>query len=343
MIRLHCRDFANMICQSPFIVKIIDIRTKKEFDESHVISSCEIDIIDILQTFQPQSSQKLCDIVFQNQELKSSVKDIFKQLLIVGVKEILGKFPFEIEQIFYPISEQGRLYILEDNYSEFRIHYSYVTCDKVLRSNFKQILLNVPNEIIPSLFLGGWKGTYIFQLLDEMKIDLVINCSVETNYGLRSGQDRQFIQLQMHDIATQQAPLDKGVELIDKALNEGKRVFVHCQMGISRSATIVAAYLIWKYKLSAINALTVIQTQRHCIRPNDGFLKQLCKWELKVMEDSKQIQKDDETDVVARFTHIPMNNREASMNSLVEPIQKAMSLVKLEMEEETKQKKTLMK
>lgn len=31
-----------------------------------------------------------------------------------------------------------------------------------------------------------------------------------------------------------------------------------------------------------------------------------------------------------------MNNREASMNSLVEPIQKAMSLVKLEMEEETK-------
>ncbi|KAF1823143.1 phosphatases II [Dissoconium aciculare CBS 342.82] len=52
-------------------------------------------------------------------------------------------------------------------------------------------------------------------------------------------------------------------------------VFVHCAMGVSRSATIVCAYLMWEGKCSTKEALEQLREGRSCCRPNDGFMKQL--------------------------------------------------------------------
>ena len=48
-------------------------------------------------------------------------------------------------------------------------------------------------------------------------------------------------------------------------------VLVHCANGISRSPTIVTAYIIHKLKLSADNALKYVNERRK-INPNKGFL-----------------------------------------------------------------------
>jgi dual specificity phosphatase 12 len=45
--------------------------------------------------------------------------------------------------------------------------------------------------------------------------------------------------------------------------------------GVSRSATIVAAYLIKKYRSSARYILALLQRKRRQIHPNAGFVKQL--------------------------------------------------------------------
>lgn len=37
-------------------------------------------------------------------------------------------------------------------------------------------------------------------------------------------------------------------EFMDRALAEGGRVLVHCSQGVSRSATLAIAYLMWKNK-----------------------------------------------------------------------------------------------
>lgn len=64
------------------------------------------------------------------------------------------------------------------------------------------------------------------------------------------------------------------VTLFHSILQTGK-VYVHCRMGISRSATLVLAYLMIKRDFSAQGAVRTVRRHREII-PNDGFLQQLC-------------------------------------------------------------------
>lgn len=57
---------------------------------------------------------------------------------------------------------------------------------------------------------------------------------------------------------------------------------VHCQAGVSRSATIVIAYLMktkgWPY----LEARNYLRSKRPIIEPNDGFVEQLQSFELEL-------------------------------------------------------------
>merc|ERR1712130_617540 len=60
--------------------------------------------------------------------------------------------------------------------------------------------------------------------------------------------------------------------------NSGKnenRIMIHCHAGISRSATITIAYLMYSWKLTMFDAITHVQSKRYIIQPNQGFKNQL--------------------------------------------------------------------
>ncbi|KAF6108359.1 dual specificity phosphatase 13 [Phyllostomus discolor] len=52
------------------------------------------------------------------------------------------------------------------------------------------------------------------------------------------------------------------------------RVLVHCAMGVSRSATVVLAFLMIYENLTLVEAIQTVQAHRD-ICPNSGFLRQL--------------------------------------------------------------------
>ena len=57
---------------------------------------------------------------------------------------------------------------------------------------------------------------------------------------------------------------------------EGKdKIFVHCAAGMSRSPTIVIAYIMWKKKLRLNEAIKFVKEKRSIISPNDNFMNQL--------------------------------------------------------------------
>lgn len=64
-------------------------------------------------------------------------------------------------------------------------------------------------------------------------------------------------------------------KFIETAIEAGGRVFVHCAMGKSRSATIICAYLMWKFGVSPHEALSQLQEGRGVADPNPGFWEQL--------------------------------------------------------------------
>jgi protein-tyrosine phosphatase len=58
-------------------------------------------------------------------------------------------------------------------------------------------------------------------------------------------------------------------------LRQGRNVLVHCQAGVSRSPSIVMAYLMQRNQMSSTQAYEYVQKYRPQIRPNAGFRRQL--------------------------------------------------------------------
>lgn len=74
-----------------------------------------------------------------------------------------------------------------------------------------------------------------------------------------------------------------AIEIIKCALtsNEGQgRIFVHCAAGVSRSPTIVVAYLMVAHAMPLKQALGLVIRARPQVLPNIGFIAQLKKLEL---------------------------------------------------------------
>lgn len=68
---------------------------------------------------------------------------------------------------------------------------------------------------------------------------------------------------------------DECYEFIDEVVEGGGKVLVHCAYGVSRSATIVIAYLIKKYGVTYDKAYEKVKHMRDVIEPNEGFKRQL--------------------------------------------------------------------
>ena len=66
-----------------------------------------------------------------------------------------------------------------------------------------------------------------------------------------------------------------AVKFINEARDEKRSVLVHCHAGISRSATIILAYLMINEKLSLGKAFKYVQSKRKIISPNLNFMGQL--------------------------------------------------------------------
>uniref|UniRef100_H3DGK7 Dual specificity protein phosphatase n=1 Tax=Tetraodon nigroviridis TaxID=99883 RepID=H3DGK7_TETNG len=73
-----------------------------------------------------------------------------------------------------------------------------------------------------------------------------------------------------------------AAEFIHQALtSDGRKVFVHCAVGVSRSAALVLAYLMIHHRHSLLSSVRCVQ-QKRWIFPNRGFLKQLIRLDQKL-------------------------------------------------------------
>ncbi len=68
-------------------------------------------------------------------------------------------------------------------------------------------------------------------------------------------------------------------KFIAEIVRTNKAVLVHCRAGISRSSSIVCAYLMHAHKMSLKKAINTVYRARNIIYPNEGFLLQLRDYE----------------------------------------------------------------
>merc|ERR1712087_1002218 len=96
------------------------------------------------------------------------------------------------------------------------------------------------------------------------------------------------------------AHFDASLAFIEAALSEGGKVLVHCFAGVSRSVTVVSAYLMHSERIGAVAALKRVRAKRAVANPNAGFIVQLIRFQrtlqLPLSEDEDEENEKEQSD-----------------------------------------------
>ncbi|KAH9886072.1 hypothetical protein C8Q73DRAFT_658881 [Cubamyces lactineus] len=161
------------------------------------------------------------------------------------------------------------------------------------------------NEIVPNLWVGDLPSA-----LDTEKLKAHNIRSVLTAMRGRVRISETFVRHQINIDDTESSDILQhfvpAITFIQAELDKNHGVLVHCQAGMSRSVSIVAAYLMVSQGLTPDAALEVIRQSRPDVQPNDGFMRQL---EIFYKASFKVSKRDKETRMfyLERVVHEVMN------------------------------------
>ncbi|KAJ6490608.1 protein-tyrosine phosphatase-like protein [Mycena vitilis] len=134
----------------------------------------------------------------------------------------------------------------------------------------------------PSIYLGPCSAASSNSFLAAKSITHVLSIGASPKENI-DGVVYHRVSLTDSPSSSISAVCDSACAIIDAALkhkNETGRIFIHCSAGISRSPTVVAAYLMKRRGMTLNEALGQIINARPQVSPNPGFLRQLKELEM---------------------------------------------------------------
>lgn len=134
------------------------------------------------------------------------------------------------------------------------------------------------DKIAENLYLGDKNAASDLDLIGKLKLTHILTVELIPLPQLVSSScpHLAILHIQIADVpeADLLSHLETTTRFLRKAVEYGA-VLVHCYHGVSRSAAVVAAYLMRTRSWSLQTSLDHIRSARPCIGPNTGFLNQL--------------------------------------------------------------------
>ncbi|UJR17258.1 hypothetical protein I4U23_004153 [Adineta vaga] len=146
-----------------------------------------------------------------------------------------------------------------------------------------------PSMIIDDfLYHGELKHAMNKTLLTDLNIRHIINVSdCPLDQDIHDHFNVLWINLDDDFIANISQHFETTNDFLNSCKTKGDMVLVHCQMGISRSSSIVLAYLLKSTHNSLIKAYDYLVERRRFAAPNHSFFLQLIRYERKLNESIK--------------------------------------------------------
>ncbi|KAK0140923.1 Inactive dual specificity phosphatase 27 [Merluccius polli] len=170
--------------------------------------------------------------------------------------------------------------------------------------------MNPVDEVWPNVFIAEKSVAVNKARLKRMGITHILNAAhstgVYTGATFYSGMNIQYMGVEVDDFPDSDISphFRTTAEFLDEALLTHKgKVLVVSMMGVSRSAVLVASYLMIFQHMSIMEALTAMRKKR-AINPNEGFLKQLREFNETLMEE-----RDDDDDTLSQCSVIDARTR----------------------------------
>lgn len=139
-------------------------------------------------------------------------------------------------------------------------------------------------KLLPTWILVGDKSLAKDKLaLQRSRVKYILNVTPTLANGgvanyFPSDPTFEYCRLEVRDVATENIlpSVPAAVEFLQRArVRADGRALIHCNEGKSRSAAIVASFLISAYGMSVEEALGAVRAARPQAQPRDAFVKQL--------------------------------------------------------------------
>ena len=179
--------------------------------------------------------------------------------------------------------------LLWGGYDAFNKDYAFLCMDQLAHDRLRrrELLVQYPSEIVPrALYLGRGDQATDNAIVTNLRLTHIVNISTE-HPDVFPGRVR-YLHIQVPDEPTSDlyGVAADIVDFIDGAIRGGGRVLVHCNLGRSRGATAVIAFLMATRRWTLSKALGYVKERRPIIEPNRGFLQQLATFELEILGES---------------------------------------------------------
>ncbi|KAM4689786.1 dual specificity protein phosphatase 22 [Discoglossus pictus] len=167
---------------------------------------------------------------------------------------------------------------------------------------------NTMNKILPGLFLGTFKDARDIEQLHKNKITHILSIHDSARPML---EGFKYLCITASDSVNQNLTqhFKDSIMFIHECRLSGEACLVHCLAGISRSATLVTAYIMAITGLDWEEALKAVKGIRSCANPNMGFQRQLHEFQINDLENIRQWLKD-------TYGESPFNDQEDLMKNV---------------------------
>lgn len=138
----------------------------------------------------------------------------------------------------------------------------------------------VISPILPFLYLGNERDAQDLDLLLRLNIGYVVNVTTHLPlYHQKAGLRYKRLPATDNSKQNLRQYFEEVFEFIEEAYQSGQGVLVHCQAGVSRSATVVIAYLMKHTLMTMTDAYKYVRSRRPVVSPNLNFMGQLLEFE----------------------------------------------------------------
>ncbi|XP_065190025.1 dual specificity protein phosphatase 3-like [Sycon ciliatum] len=149
------------------------------------------------------------------------------------------------------------------------------------------------DEVHPGILIGEASIALNKVRLQSAGVTHVLNCAegtsafhVKTGAGFYGDIVKYYgIQATDSEGFSLRPFFDGCSDFIASALADNGKVLVHCREGVSRSTTVVLAFLMARRGMALRDAITGVRKHRE-VYPNEGFLRQLIEYEQELRQSS---------------------------------------------------------
>ena len=135
------------------------------------------------------------------------------------------------------------------------------------------LILEEPSRV----WLGGLDSACDRKSLKLFKIERIITAVYDIDPIFPDDPELLYLKVPVIDEPNADIAkhFNRAIDFIDESIKMNKSVLIHCVYGVSRSATLICAYLIKKKGLTVGEAIKFVKLRRPKAEPNRGFLLEL--------------------------------------------------------------------